>query len=524
MRCFQVFGVLSGVLLFNQLLSGYHAVGQQYDIQSSRGIELDNRIQTRSTRPGPQWGNGGSTNPYYDGEPNPGKDIADIIRILDGAIKNAPKPQNNPPQYYQPPPQYPQYRPQPQPTYSRPVERVVTPKSNPKPPEKKLAAKPNTKAPQDWSLASTAETQLLNKVVEQAANDKLDELSKTLGNATKDKEVAKILEEGKEKIKKGEKLDADWETRLADAVNKASTNPDTQMPAGTDSKKLSEMATQLKDTMDSNAFLKGNNQSGNNGGMSNVIFVPVLPTDDLLITPNGTIIIGTGGEGGMQSAVLSTSDVLGMPIGAGQPEPESTADFSKRVKSGVLLTNPAENSVEINYVLGNNSYSMKAGYTQTLAEGQKWVIKFNRGESFGQAQYTLEDGTYAFGTSDKGWELYKSGVSVTIDNSANDASFFYNIDNTQEEVGPGQTKTHKSLYPIFVRFDRGDGGKEMQKKVSKASHTLQVAVDPKDGYWNLYPAGPSQAAPSALEALTGESAKTKSRLARLRGLIPQTAN
>jgi hypothetical protein len=77
----------------------------------------------------------------------------------------------------------------------------------------------------------------------------------------------------------------------------------------------------------------------------------------------------------------------------------------------ITLLNPARTRATLSYSLGESEYSIAAGETATYEDGTQ-VIAFDRGESFGEARYTLEaGGTYQFVSTDHGWDLR----SVTAD-------------------------------------------------------------------------------------------------------------
>jgi hypothetical protein len=77
----------------------------------------------------------------------------------------------------------------------------------------------------------------------------------------------------------------------------------------------------------------------------------------------------------------------------------------------ITLLNPARTQATLSYSLGESEYSIAAGETATCEDGTQ-VIAFDRGESFGEARYTLEaGGTYQFVSTDHGWDLR----SVTAD-------------------------------------------------------------------------------------------------------------
>jgi len=257
--------------------------------------------------------------------------------------------------------------------------------------------------------------------------------------------------------------------------------------------------------------------------------MPFWPDDEMAMLPDGSLMVGADGAGQIGVTTLDAQDVLGFPVGVGDPVPESAADVAKRPKSGVYLINPESTAAPINYVIANTNYEMQSGFSQALPEGQTWEISFDRGQDQGSARYTLSSGTYVFGAGKNGgWDLFLQTFTVVIDNQGNDGTFNYNIDNSQQEVGAGEKKTHTSNYPILVRFDRGDGGKEAQKRIAEKSATLAVAVNPKDGYWDLYPPNAaSTTLVSQKDRTEGKVASAKgkdaSRAARLRALLQKAA-
>jgi hypothetical protein len=250
-------------------------------------------------------------------------------------------------------------------------------------------------------------------------------------------------------------------------------------------------------------------------GEVSLIRCPCLPQGQHYWLPSGDLAYGVGGQttGGTSGAASQLSvekgdaaKLLNLPLGVGAPLPESSADISKRVTGGVLLMNPIETGATIQYAISNQTFSMTPNFRQALPDSRAWDVRFERGQSFGSAHYTLSKGTYVFGSAGRGWDLYSQKFEVTIDNSANQEAFYYAIDNTEAEVPAGGRVTHKGDYPLLVRFDRGDGMQASQKAIEKASVSLVVALNRADGLWDLYPAGnfPGQklaAAPQDASAL-----------------------
>lgn len=437
---------------------------------------------------------------------------------------------NDQPQYY---PQQPQYYPQQPQYYPQPQRPAVKNNSAPKKPAEKIL--PVTKNMNPGFDASGlqltgAEQELMKEVAKDKAEDKLKELTASLGDAANAKAVKKELDAIQKKIDAGEAVTEEDIQKLQAAVEASKD----KLPPGFDSDKVNKQADQVIKFSD--LAKKLNQPSGGggvpggggipSGGPTDVIFFPGLPQDDMIVLPDGTVVVGTGGQGPINMVSMPAQDVFGVPVGVGDPVPDASGDVAKRVKDGVLLMNPAENGQAIEYVVANKNFSMGSGYTQVLPATQAWVIEFDRGGT-GTAKYTLKEGAYAFGSSDKGWELFKQTFTVTIENPGEEA-FNYNIDNTQCQLAGGQSKTHTSAFPILVRFDRGNG-KEAQKKVMDRNAHYQIAVDPADGFWDMFPArDPATIAdaggPGGSEVSAKEDKKqtgNKARAARLRALMQQ---
>ncbi|MGA2033274.1 MAG: hypothetical protein ABSG68_13530 [Thermoguttaceae bacterium] len=74
----------------------------------------------------------------------------------------------------------------------------------------------------------------------------------------------------------------------------------------------------------------------------------------------------------------------------------------------ITISNPATNTVTLNYTLDGTAYTIPPGYNQDVREDRAWVIQFSRGANLDQAQYGLQSGRYTFTATDQGWELYRS--------------------------------------------------------------------------------------------------------------------
>jgi hypothetical protein len=354
-----------------------------------------------------------------------------------------------------------------------------------------------------------------------------------------DPAVMMELDKIQDKIDRGEAVtqaDMDSLRAAAQAATDAMGNP--LLPAGFDPAVFDAKSGQLQaESALAAAYLDlpsddGGGRLFNPDGSGDVFSDPSLPEGDMVFADNGSIVVGTGGEGEISMVSMPVADLLGISVGVGEPVPEAPGDVTKRVKDGVLIMNPVENGTALEYVVANTNYKMEPSFTQHLPAGRTWVIEFDRGEGKGTAKYTLSDGTYAFGSSDNGWELFKWTLSVVLDNGGNDSEFHYNVDNTQAVLAAGESKTHTSAYPIFLRFDRGNG-KESQKMVVARKAFYNVGVDPGDGMWEMFVAadeGAIASTESADPAAGGErqsprgsTGDPKLRAARMRAIMLQAA-
>lgn len=81
--------------------------------------------------------------------------------------------------------------------------------------------------------------------------------------------------------------------------------------------------------------------------------------------------------------------------------------------SGVTIRMPSQLQGEVQFLIDNSQrLVVHSGEQQQLRSKPQYEVRFSRGvqkngQSFGEARYTLTEGTYRFDTSDKGWELYR---------------------------------------------------------------------------------------------------------------------
>ena len=80
---------------------------------------------------------------------------------------------------------------------------------------------------------------------------------------------------------------------------------------------------------------------------------------------------------------------------------------------GVKIILPRDVGGSVSYLVdGLQSAEIQAGQEQLLSKKGSYEIRFSRGENdegrdFGNARYTLTEGTYRFAVTANGWDLYR---------------------------------------------------------------------------------------------------------------------
>jgi hypothetical protein len=215
-------------------------------------------------------------------------------------------------------------------------------------------------------------------------------------------------------------------------------------------------------------------------GEVEIAYHPGLPDGSVVVLDAETVMVGTGGVGKFEMERGNVAAAVGYPLSMGQPLPDNE---SKLVRSGVLIENPTNDTV--NYLVDSSQFSMQPGYRQALTASSS-VIKFDRGNGGKAATYKLAPGTYRFVIKNRAWDMYQAKFAVTIDNSQNSEPFQYIVQGEHAAVAAGQSQTHKSSYPIIIRFDRGNGGATKQVLFEETEGTLEVAVNLADNMWDLF--------------------------------------
>ena len=84
----------------------------------------------------------------------------------------------------------------------------------------------------------------------------------------------------------------------------------------------------------------------------------------------------------------------------------------------IRIASPDDAGAPLSYALNEYSFQINPGDHQDLTADRTWVISFNRGGNFGDAEYTLETGEYTFGPSDHGWDLFHTSAAERATESA----------------------------------------------------------------------------------------------------------
>jgi hypothetical protein len=219
-----------------------------------------------------------------------------------------------------------------------------------------------------------------------------------------------------------------------------------------------------------------------NGNVT-LLFDPSLPAGTAIVLSKKAMLIGNEGAGPMSVSTGNAAQALHLPIVTGSPLPEAQGE---ETLVGTLIGNPSSSRGTMNYNLNGNHYVMEPGMKQRLQPGRKWVIEFDRGQAFGPASYTLSEGTYRFTPTDMGWQLYKDRFDVVLDNSQSNQEFNFIFRGENLTIPAGGSRTLTSIYPIVVRFDRGNGADFVARSMPPNGN-VQIGVSAADNQWDLFP-------------------------------------
>lgn len=241
-----------------------------------------------------------------------------------------------------------------------------------------------------------------------------------------------------------------------------------------------------------------------NGNVT-LLFDPSLPAGTAIVLSKKAMLIGNEGAGPMTITTGNAAQALHLPIVTGSPLPEAQGEA---VLVGTLIGNPSSSRGTMNYNLNGNHYLMEPGMKQRLQPGRKWVIEFDRGQDFGSAAYTLSEGTYRFTPTDKGWQLYKDRFDVVLDNSESNQEFNFIFQGENLTIPAGGSRTLTSIYPIVVRFDRGNGSDFVAKSLPPNGN-VQIGVNATDNQWDLFPTKDNKREVSNLKPFNAGVRKSK---------------
>lgn len=80
----------------------------------------------------------------------------------------------------------------------------------------------------------------------------------------------------------------------------------------------------------------------------------------------------------------------------------------------VRIENPAETQTALGFAVNGQAYTLQPGETKDVDLADSAVIEFDRGSGNDTARYTLTDGTYRFGSTPQGWELFHSSSTPSL--------------------------------------------------------------------------------------------------------------
>jgi hypothetical protein len=73
---------------------------------------------------------------------------------------------------------------------------------------------------------------------------------------------------------------------------------------------------------------------------------------------------------------------------------------------GVSIRNPAETGAAVAFVVDSRREAeLTPGESHSLAEKSSYVIEFDRGGNFGTARHVVNEGSYEFIATDRGWDI-----------------------------------------------------------------------------------------------------------------------
>lgn len=186
----------------------------------------------------------------------------------------------------------------------------------------------------------------------------------------------------------------------------------------------------------------------------------------------------------MEMPLCFVSEMTGYPVMGCEPIAEQVFPTTgpNVTPAMILLANPPATGQPVGYRLGGYGFEMASGDEQQL--DRQYVLSFDTGTG-AQRQYTLSDGYYEWRVDPQtGWDVYKTKVAITIDNSRYDGTFEYLVNGELVRLAPGEVAEHASDSLIEVAFHSGREGLEHRKLLKPGQYL--VGLDPAYGALDLF--------------------------------------
>jgi hypothetical protein len=74
----------------------------------------------------------------------------------------------------------------------------------------------------------------------------------------------------------------------------------------------------------------------------------------------------------------------------------------------ITISNPKGSGSDLTYRLNQWTYTIKPGESQKIKHDREWIIRFDRGDKQGSAEYSLKGGLYSVKRTAGGWELFNT--------------------------------------------------------------------------------------------------------------------
>jgi hypothetical protein len=80
---------------------------------------------------------------------------------------------------------------------------------------------------------------------------------------------------------------------------------------------------------------------------------------------------------------------------------------------GISIRNPTETNTAVTFVVdGRREAALSPGESHSLAEKSSYTIEFDRGGEFGTARQVVNEGSYEFVATDRGWDLRRMDATA----------------------------------------------------------------------------------------------------------------